>query len=85
MTAQLTLEPRHRPRISSRSTASTWMPSWKPSPTMPSATTFSREFWGREHIRAFITKEFTGYHVTIEPVEAVDNAGHVVRAVPLRR
>ena len=35
----------------------------------------SREFWGREHIRAFMTKEFADYHVRLEPVEAVDNAG----------
>src|ERR1700761_6134397 len=35
----------------------------------------AREFWGRDHIRAFIAKEFAGDHVTIEPVEAVDNAG----------
>jgi hypothetical protein len=35
----------------------------------------SREFWGREHIRAFMAKEFVGDHVTVEPVEAVDNAG----------
>ena len=36
---------------------------------------FSREFSGRDHIRAFISKEFVGDHVTIEPVEVVDNAG----------
>jgi hypothetical protein len=36
---------------------------------------FSREFWGPEHIRAFVTKELVGDHVTVEPVEAVDNAG----------
>src|SRR6201998_3218625 len=35
----------------------------------------AREFWGLEHIRAFVTKELAGDHVTIEPVEAVDNAG----------
>jgi ketosteroid isomerase-like protein len=35
----------------------------------------SREFWGPEHIRAFVTKELAGDHVTMEPVEAVDNAG----------
>lgn len=35
----------------------------------------SREFWGAEHIRAFVTKELTGAHVTVEPVEVVDNAG----------
>jgi hypothetical protein len=36
---------------------------------------FSREFWGHEHIRAFVAKEFAGDHVTIELVEVVDNAG----------
>ena len=36
---------------------------------------FSREFWGRDHIRAFMSKEFVGDHVTVEPVEVVDNAG----------
>jgi hypothetical protein len=36
---------------------------------------FSREFWGRDHIRAFISKEFVGDRVTVEPVEFVDNAG----------
>ena len=35
----------------------------------------SREFWGSEHIRAFVAKEFAVDHVTIEPVEVVDNAG----------
>jgi len=38
---------------------------------------FSREFWGSEHIRAFIAKEFVGDRVTMEPVEIVDNAGMV--------
>lgn len=36
---------------------------------------FSREFWGRDRIRAFVSKEFVGDHVTVEPVEVVDNAG----------
>jgi hypothetical protein len=36
---------------------------------------FSREFWGTDHIRAFIAKEFVGDRVTMEPVEVVDNAG----------
>ncbi|MEM6105764.1 nuclear transport factor 2 family protein [Mycobacterium sp. 050272] len=36
---------------------------------------FSREFWGSDHIRAFIAKEFVGDRVTVEPVEIVDNAG----------
>jgi predicted transcriptional regulator len=34
-----------------------------------------REFWGREHIRAWIAKEMVGDHITLEPVEAVNNAG----------
>lgn len=36
---------------------------------------FAREFWGHEHIRAFVSKELTGVHVTMEPLEAVENAG----------
>jgi hypothetical protein len=36
---------------------------------------FSREFWGLDHIRAFMSKEFVGDHVTVEPVEVVENAG----------
>ena len=36
---------------------------------------FSREFWGRDHIREFMAKEFVGDRVTVDPVEAVDNAG----------
>jgi hypothetical protein len=36
---------------------------------------FSREFWGRDHVRAFMAKEFVGNHVTIEPVEFLHNAG----------
>jgi SnoaL-like domain len=36
---------------------------------------FSREFWGSDHIRTFMTKEFVGDHVTMEPVEIVENAG----------
>jgi hypothetical protein len=35
----------------------------------------SREFWGTDHIRAFMIKEFVGDRVTLEPVEVVDNAG----------
>src|ERR1700752_1660253 len=35
----------------------------------------SREFWGSEHIRAFVTKELAGDHVTIDPLDAVDYAG----------
>jgi hypothetical protein len=35
----------------------------------------SREFWGREHIRTWITKEMVGDHVTLEPIEVVDNDG----------
>ena len=32
----------------------------------------SREFWGREHIRAFVAKELVGDRVTMEPVEVID-------------
>jgi hypothetical protein len=35
----------------------------------------SREFWGTEHIRAWIIKEMVGDHVTLEPVEVMDNDG----------
>ena len=35
----------------------------------------AREFWGHERIRAFVSRELAGDHVTLEPVEAVDNAG----------
>ena len=35
----------------------------------------AREFWGQERIRAFVAKELVGDHVTMEPIEAVDNAG----------
>ena len=35
----------------------------------------SREFWGQERIRAWITKEMVGDHVTLEPIEVVDNDG----------
>jgi hypothetical protein len=35
----------------------------------------SREFWGTEHIHAWITKEMVGDHVTLEPVELADNDG----------
>src|ERR1700721_2133960 len=34
-----------------------------------------REFWGQERIRAFVAKELVGDRVTVQPVEAVDNAG----------
>jgi ketosteroid isomerase-like protein len=44
----------------------------------------AREFWGREHIRAFVAKEMAGDHVTLEPVEAVDNAGMWCVRCPLR-
>ena len=41
----------------------------------------SREFWGTEHIRAWITKEMVGDHVTLEPIEVADNDGlYAVRA-----
>ena len=35
----------------------------------------SREFWGRDHIRAWISKEMAGDHVTLDPIEVVDNDG----------
>jgi predicted transcriptional regulator len=35
----------------------------------------SREFWGHQHIRAWITKEMVGDHVTLEPIEVADNSG----------
>jgi ketosteroid isomerase-like protein len=35
----------------------------------------SREFWGTEHIRAWVAKEMVGDHVTLQPVEVADNAG----------
>jgi hypothetical protein len=35
----------------------------------------SREFWGHDHIRAWITKEMVGDHVTLEPIEVMDNDG----------
>ncbi len=35
----------------------------------------AREFWGLEHVRAWFLKEMIGDHVTLEPVEVVDNAG----------
>jgi SnoaL-like domain len=35
----------------------------------------AREFWGPERIRAFVAKELVGDRVTVQPVEAVDNAG----------
>jgi ketosteroid isomerase-like protein len=36
---------------------------------------FNREFWGHDRIRAWVAKEMVGDHVTVEPVEVVDNAG----------
>jgi ketosteroid isomerase-like protein len=35
----------------------------------------AREFWGRDHVRAFVTKELAGDRVTLEPLESVENAG----------
>jgi ketosteroid isomerase-like protein len=35
----------------------------------------SREFWGVDHIRAWVTKEIVGDRVTLEPIDAVDNDG----------
>ena len=35
----------------------------------------SREFWGHDQIRAWIAKEMVGDHVTLEPIEVMDNDG----------
>jgi predicted transcriptional regulator len=35
----------------------------------------AREFWGRPQIRAWVAKEMVGDHVTLEPVEVVENHG----------
>jgi ketosteroid isomerase-like protein len=35
----------------------------------------SREFWGHDHIRAWVAKEMVGDHVTLEPIEVSDNFG----------
>ena len=35
----------------------------------------SREFWGHERIRAWVSKEMVGDHVTLEPVDVADNDG----------
>lgn len=40
----------------------------------------AREFWGLARIRAWVSKEMVGDHVTLDPIEVVDNAGmQVVR------
>ena len=35
----------------------------------------AREFWGHERVRAWIAEEMVGDHVTLEPLEVVDNNG----------
>jgi predicted transcriptional regulator len=35
----------------------------------------AREFWGLDHIRAWVAKEMVGDHVTLEPLEVMDNDG----------
>jgi ketosteroid isomerase-like protein len=35
----------------------------------------AREFWGQDRIRAWIEKEMVGDHVTLDPIEVVDNSG----------
>ena len=35
----------------------------------------AREFWGPERIRAWAAKEMIGDHVTLTPIEVVDNDG----------
>jgi limonene-1,2-epoxide hydrolase len=37
-----------------------------------------REIWGTEAIRAFIAKEFTGDHVTMEVREVIDHHGDII-------
>jgi len=37
-----------------------------------------REIWGTESIRAFMTKEFVGDHVTMEVREVVDHYGDIL-------
>ncbi len=37
-----------------------------------------REIWGTESIRAFMAKEFTGDHVTMEVLEVVDHYGDIL-------
>ncbi len=37
-----------------------------------------REIWGTDAIRAFMTKEFVGDHVTMEVREVVDNYGDII-------
>ncbi len=37
----------------------------------------ARELWGLDAIRAWVTTEMVGDHVTLEPVEVVDNDGLV--------
>jgi ketosteroid isomerase-like protein len=38
----------------------------------------SREFWGSEHIRAWVAKEMVGDHVTIDVTEVVEFAGQTI-------
>jgi len=38
----------------------------------------SREFWGCEHIRAFMAKEFVGDHVTMDVREVIDHYGDII-------
>ena len=37
-----------------------------------------REIWGTESIRAFMAKEFTGDHVTMEVREVIDHYGDIL-------
>jgi hypothetical protein len=37
-----------------------------------------REIWGTESIRAFMAKEFTGDHVTMEVREVIDHYGDII-------
>jgi hypothetical protein len=71
MTAQLTLDP----VIAAHITAINSFDVDAIMDTYSLLNDFSREFWARYHIRAFMSKKFVGNHVTVEPVEVVDNAG----------
>jgi ketosteroid isomerase-like protein len=44
-----------------------------------------REFWGPEHIRAFVTKELAGAHVTMEPVPACGACGAATRVTTTKQ
>ena len=39
----------------------------------------SREFWGHDHIRAWVAKEMVGDHVTLEPIEVAERCHRRLR------